>query len=145
MDTKERIVVNFHVLSLLVETGAFDRALQQEVNSINPNDREELLWYHAEVMVPRFKSGTRFARAWLELLYHNLRYFLRKGEIPCETIWDSTDEPCFELPDDPIQFFICAWAELFPGESYLDVCLDDYVERNDRFFACHLDRVKRDE
>lgn len=80
-----------------------------------------------EYLKPEFESFDPVSRTTAK---ESLRYALNKSGIPWDDLFHSAQPP-FGPPDDPRQFFIWLWEELFPGESYFLESLAGYEEHND--------------
>ncbi len=56
-----------------------------------------------------------------------MRYYLNTLDFPIEAVYEA-NEPVFDLPKDPLDYYRWAWEVIFPHEDYQLKDLDDYVD-----------------
>jgi hypothetical protein len=103
---------------------ADDDAAVEAYSTLNPNDEDYVRNVIRELIVPHALELNDNERERIRLAY---RYYLTKGGINFEG-WFESLLPPFDPPNDARLFFLWAWEECFPGESYELLDADDYLE-----------------
>ncbi|RXP46197.1 hypothetical protein EC396_14400 [Lutibacter sp. HS1-25] len=70
-------------------------------------------------------------KAFKEIFRNSLIYYLNvDNQDDFISIYESAN-PAFELPENPKDFFIWLWEEIYCNEDYLTIDLINYIEIND--------------
>jgi hypothetical protein len=111
------------LLGPLVGLADDDDALDK-YHPLDPNDPEQVRVVIRDELAPHFLAMSADGKARARLA---LNYYLSNPRLDFGRVMDSSLLP-FESPADPRTFFVLLWEELFPGEVFVPIGVDDYRE-----------------
>ena len=99
-------------------------------DSVSPNDEQSVRQAIRTYIIPRLRVIEARWPGHLAQLLISLQYFLATGMFPVEDTFYA-EEPPFDHPSDPLDYYRWAWRELAPDKDPSDITLSDFVVDDD--------------
>jgi hypothetical protein len=126
MNTKHRVDYR-HLTALSAFYPIHGPQMTHLALTVNPNSESEVKAAIRTYIVPHVAEIEKRLPGFTDQLKDTLRYYLVTDQFPIEEVY-LADEPAFDLPDKPLDYYLWAWQVFFPSEDYRLASLDGYEE-----------------